>query len=41
MENGPAVPDIIIDNKPDSKAENRDEQFKKAVEVLPKQIDEK
>jgi C-terminal processing protease CtpA/Prc len=41
MENGPAVPDIIIDNKPDSKAENRDEQLKKAVNVLLKQIDEK
>ncbi|MFP4047379.1 MAG: S41 family peptidase, partial [Bacteroidales bacterium] len=40
MENGPAVPDIIIDNKPDSKAEGRDEQLKRAVDELLKQINE-
>ena len=39
MENGPAVPDIILDNAPDSKANNRDEQLKKAVDELLRQID--
>ncbi len=39
MEHGPAVPDIIIDNSPDSKANNKDEQLKKAVDELLKQID--
>ena len=34
MENIPAVPDIIIDNQPDSKAKGVDEQLKKAVETL-------
>jgi len=34
MEHGPAVPDIIVDNAPDSKADNEDPQLKKAVEVL-------
>jgi len=41
MEHGPAVPDIIIDNSPDSKAENKDPQLKKAVNELLKQIDRK
>jgi C-terminal processing protease CtpA/Prc len=40
MEHGPAVPDIIVRNDPDSKAENRDEQLKKAVEELLKQIED-
>lgn len=40
MENGPAVPDVIIDNAPDSKAKGEDPQLKKAVEVLLGQIDE-
>ncbi|MFO8236099.1 MAG: S41 family peptidase [Bacteroidales bacterium] len=40
MENGPAVPDILIDNKPDSKANDRDEQLKKAVDELLDQIEE-
>ncbi len=34
MEWGPAVPDYIVDNTPESKAENEDAQLKKAVEVL-------
>lgn len=41
MEWGPAVPDVIVRMSPDSKAKNKDEQLKKAVEVLLKQIDEK
>jgi tricorn protease len=39
MELGPAVPDIIISNAPDSKAKGMDEQLKKAVEELLKEID--
>jgi C-terminal processing protease CtpA/Prc len=39
MELNPAVPDIVVDNEPDSKAEGRDEQLKKAVDELLKQID--
>ncbi len=38
MEHGPAVPDVMVDNRPDSKAQNRDEQLKKAVEVLLDEI---
>ena len=38
MENGPAVPDYVLDNKPDSKAKGEDEQLKKAVEVLLEQL---
>ncbi|MTI21518.1 PDZ domain-containing protein [Fulvivirga sp. RKSG066] len=34
MENGPAVPDVLVDNAPDSKANGEDPQLKKAVEVL-------
>ncbi|MTI30365.1 PDZ domain-containing protein [Cytophagales bacterium RKSG123] len=41
MELGPAVPDIVIDNAPDSKAKGEDEQLKKATEELLKQIDQK
>jgi tricorn protease len=41
MEHGPAVPDIIVRNKPDSKAEGKDPQLKKAVDALLKQIDQK
>lgn len=40
MENGPAVPDVLIDNAPDSKIKGEDPQLKKAVEVLLRQIDE-
>ena len=38
MENIPAVPDILIDNAPDSKANGVDEQLQKAVEVLSGEI---
>ncbi|MEM1135300.1 MAG: S41 family peptidase [Bacteroidota bacterium] len=34
MENIPATPDIIVENAPDSKSKNIDEQLKKAVETL-------
>ena len=34
MEHGPAVPDVIVENAPDSKAKDEDLQLKKAVEVL-------
>ena len=34
MELGPAVPDVQIENSQNSKAEGRDEQLQKAVEVL-------
>lgn len=34
MENIPAVPDIVLDNAPDSKAKGNDEQLKKAVDTL-------
>lgn len=39
MEHGPAVPDIVVTNQPDSKVEGRDEQLQRAVEELLKQID--
>ncbi|MFZ2900321.1 MAG: S41 family peptidase [Saprospiraceae bacterium] len=38
MENGPAVPDFVLENGPDSKAKGEDEQLKKAVEVLLGQL---
>jgi len=38
MEKKPAVPDIIIENPPGSKAENRDSQLRKAVNQLLKEI---
>ena len=41
MELGPAVPDILIENQPDSKAKNEDPQLQKAVDELLKQIDQK
>jgi len=40
MELGPAVPDIIVGNDPDSKAENEDPQLKKAVNELLEQIED-
>ena len=40
MENIPAVPDVIIDNAPDSKAKGNDEQLQKAVEILLQEIEE-
>ncbi|MEO1051040.1 MAG: S41 family peptidase [Bacteroidota bacterium] len=41
MENGPAVPDVIIDNPPASRAKGEDAQLKKSVELLLQQIDSK
>ncbi|MCK5572168.1 MAG: peptidase S41, partial [Bacteroidetes bacterium] len=40
MENGAAVPDIIVQNSPDAKARGRDEQLERAVNELLRQIDE-
>jgi tricorn protease len=40
MEHGPAVPDVIVMNEPESKAKGEDPQLKKAVEVLLQQLDE-
>ena len=34
MENGPAVPDVIVDNEPGEKAQDKDTQLKSAVDVL-------
>lgn len=39
MENGPAVPDVLLENAPDDKSNGVDTQLKKAVDVLLKQID--
>jgi tricorn protease len=41
MEHGPAVPDIIVHNEPDSKAKGEDPQLKRAVDELLKEIDQK
>tara|TARA_R110001592_G_scaffold162584_2_gene396061 strand:- start:206616 stop:209822 length:3207 start_codon:yes stop_codon:yes gene_type:complete len=41
MENGPAVPDILVENHPASRARNEDAQLKVATETLLKQIDNK
>ncbi len=38
MENGPAVPDILVENAPDSKAKGEDPQLKKAVDTLLQQL---
>ena len=38
MEHGPAVPDVIINNRPDSKANGEDPQLKRAVEELLDEI---
>ena len=38
MEWGPAVPDYIVENLPEAKANNEDQQLKKAVEVLLSEI---
>ncbi|MEO0787514.1 MAG: S41 family peptidase [Bacteroidota bacterium] len=40
MEHGPAVPDIDVDNLPDSKANGEDPQLLRAVEVLLSEIEE-
>lgn len=39
MEHGPAVPDVLVMNDPESKAKGEDPQLKKAVEVLLQQLD--
>lgn len=41
MENGPAVPDIIVENAPDSRAQGEDAQLKKAVETLLSEISQR
>ncbi|GAB5552786.1 MAG: S41 family peptidase [Saprospiraceae bacterium] len=41
MEHGPAVPDIIVENMPDGKANGQDLQLKKAVESLMQDIDKR
>jgi tricorn protease len=38
MENGPAVPDVIVETRPDSRAEGEDAQLRAAVETLLTQI---
>jgi C-terminal processing protease CtpA/Prc len=38
MEHGPAVPDVLVENAPDGKAAGKDDQLKKAVEILMEQI---
>jgi C-terminal processing protease CtpA/Prc len=38
MENLPAIPDIILDNAPDSKFKGVDEQLKKAVDTVLEEI---
>jgi len=38
MEFIPAVPDVIVDIKPDSRAKGKDEQLEKAVQILLKQV---
>ena len=37
MENGPAVPDIIVNNAPGERASMEDSQLMKAVETLMKE----
>ena len=41
MENGPAVPDVLVENAPDEKGKETDSQLKKSVEVLLSEIDGK
>ena len=41
MENGPAVPDVLVENAPDEKGKNTDSQLKKSVEVMLSEIDGK
>ncbi len=40
MENGPAVPDYIVETQPEDEANGIDRQLKKAVQVLLQQLDE-
>ncbi len=39
MENGPAVPDVIVPARPDDRADGEDEQLRAAVNVLLEQVD--
>jgi tricorn protease len=39
MENGPAIPDLIVEEAPDSKARGEDPQLRSAVEALLARID--
>jgi tricorn protease len=41
MENGPAVPDITVETRPDSRAEGEDEQLRAAVEALLNEIEQR
>jgi hypothetical protein len=41
MEHFPAVPDEIVELKPDSRSKGKDEQLQKAVEILLQQIEAK
>ncbi|MCC5943501.1 MAG: PD40 domain-containing protein [Bernardetiaceae bacterium] len=41
MENGPAVPDVLVSEMPDTKHKGEDPQLKKAVEILLQQMAEK
>lgn len=40
MENGPAVPDVIVENAPEEKGKGMDSQLKKSVEVMLSEIDD-
>ncbi len=40
MENGPAIPDVEVNNRPDYRGEGGDAQLKSAVERLMKQLDD-
>lgn len=40
MEHEAAIPDVIIDNDPDSKAKGEDPQLKKSIDVILQQIDQ-
>ncbi len=39
MENGPAVPDVIVETRPNSRADGEDEQLRAAVNTLLREID--
>ena len=39
MEWGPAVPDLVVEESPDARAKNKDEQLKAAVDLLINDID--
>ena len=39
MENGAAVPDIVLENSPDARAQGRDQQLERAVEELLRELE--